>query len=238
MANRRSFLNRLSAGVAALGAAAAPRPLQAAPVAPQPWRPERHPQDDWLDQVPGRHRFFYDTTTGNGAGDAITFATNFFVANKSGYDLGDEDLAVVICLRHWSTPFAWTDAMWAKYGLGEYHGLKDASGKPYTRNVFHRPTKNDVHLLMQAIQSPTIPMFADFTVALGIENLQKMGTKFLICNNALGGWTGELEARGKGTMAAIDKELRANLLPGVTVVPAMVIAIEQAQTAGIRYNKQ
>jgi hypothetical protein len=39
-------------------------------------------------------------------------------------------------------------------------------------------------------------------------------------------------------MADIDKELRANLLPGVTIVRAMVIAIEQAQAAGIRYNRQ
>ena len=28
----------------------------------------------------------------------------------------------------------------AKYGLGEYLGLKDAGGKPYTRNVFNQPT--------------------------------------------------------------------------------------------------
>jgi hypothetical protein len=59
-----------------------------------------------------------------------------------------------------------------------------------------------------------------------------------MCNNALGVWTLELEARGKGTAAALDKELRANLLPGVTIIPAMVIAIEQAQAAGIRYNRQ
>jgi hypothetical protein len=32
--------------------------------------------------------------------------------------------------------------------------------------------------------------------------------------------------------------LRANLPPGVTIVPAMVIAIEKAQEAGIRYNRQ
>jgi len=38
--------------------------------------------------------------------------------------------------------------------------------------------------------------------------------------------------------AEIDAELRANLLLGVTIVPAMVIAIEQAQEAGISYNKQ
>jgi intracellular sulfur oxidation DsrE/DsrF family protein len=73
---------------------------------------------------------------------------------------------------------------------------------------------------------------------MGIENLQKMGTKFIMCNNALGLWVLELEARGKGTAAAIDAELRANLLPGVTIVPAMVIAIEKAQEAGMAYNRQ
>ena len=130
------------------------------------------------------------------------------------------------------------DAMWAKYKLGEYTGLKDAAGKPYTRNVFHRPTKDDLHLLMQAIQTPTIPAFAESMPALGIESLQKMGTKFLLCANALGGWCLELEARGKGKAADIEKDLRANLLPGVTIVPAMVIAIEQSQAAGIRYNRQ
>ena len=40
-------------------------------------------------------------------------------------------------------------------------------------------------------------------------------------------------------VTAIDLvEQGAHLLPGVTVVPAMVIAIEKAQEAGIRYNKQ
>jgi hypothetical protein len=36
----------------------------------------------------------------------------------------------------------------------------------------------------------------------------------------------------------IGEELRANLLPGVTIVPAMVIAIDKAQEAGIKYNRQ
>jgi hypothetical protein len=62
--------------------------------------------------------------------------------------------------------------------------------------------------------------------------------KFLLCANALGGWCLELEARGKGQAADIEKDLRANLIPGVTIVPAMVIAIEQAQAVGIRYNRQ
>ena len=73
---------------------------------------------------------------------------------------------------------------------------------------------------------------------MAIEGLQKMGTTFLLCANALGAWCLELQARGKGKAGDIEKELRANVLPGVTIVPAMVIAIEKAQAAGIRYNRQ
>jgi intracellular sulfur oxidation DsrE/DsrF family protein len=104
--------------------------------------------------------------------------------------------------------------------------------------VFYRPTTKDLHLLMQSADLPMIPALADAMPALGIENLQKMGTKFILCANALGIWCLELEARGKGKAQDIEKELRANLLPGVTIVPAMVIAIEKAQEAGIRYNRQ
>ena len=104
--------------------------------------------------------------------------------------------------------------------------------------MFNRPTANDLHLLMQAIDSPMIPALAGAMPAIGIESLQKMGTKFVLCANALGIWTLELEARGKGKAPEIEAELRANLLPGVTIVPAMVIAIDQAQEAGIKYNRQ
>jgi hypothetical protein len=68
------------------------------------FQPARHPQDDWFDQLPGKHRFFFDATSPTGAGDAITFASNYYTANKSGYGLEPNDLAVVICLRHWATP--------------------------------------------------------------------------------------------------------------------------------------
>src|ERR1043166_8922140 len=42
-----------------------------------------------------------------------------------------------------SISLGFNDAMWAKYGLGEYLGLKDKAGKAYTRNVFYRPTADD-----------------------------------------------------------------------------------------------
>ena len=48
----------------------------------------------------------------------------------------------------------------------------------------------------------------------------------------------DLARLGHGEAGPITTELLANVLPGVQVVPAMVIAIEQAQAAGISYNKQ
>ena len=81
---------------------------------------------------------------------------------------------------------------------------------------------------------PGLPTFVD----AGIENLQKMGTTFLLCNNALVGWSSMLAHVGRGTAADIESNLRANMLPGVVTVPAMVIAIEKAQAAGISYNRQ
>ncbi len=62
---------------------------------------------------------------------------------------------------------------------------------------------------MQVIDSPMIPALAEAMPAIGIENLQKMGTKFVLCANALGIWCLELEARGKGRRRRSRRKLRA-----------------------------
>jgi intracellular sulfur oxidation DsrE/DsrF family protein len=197
--------------------------------------------DDWIKEVKGTHRTLFDFPqhkNGFGLLHILNYLNTYATAYKTEpgqvgavgtfYSVGSQA----------SISLAFNDSIWAKYELGAYAGLKDADGKPYTRNVFHRPTTKDLHLLLKAADLPMIPAIADAMPALGIENLQKMGAKFILCNNALGLWTLELEARGKGKAADIDKDLRANVLPGVTIVPAMVIAIDKAQEAGIKYNRQ
>jgi len=197
--------------------------------------------DDWIKEVKGTHRCLFDFTQHKN-GYPLLHILNYLNTYLTAYKTGAGQVGAVGTFysvgRQASISLAFNDAVWAKYELGAYTGLKDAAGKVYTRNVFHQPTANDLHLLMQAVDSPMIPALADAMPALGIENLQKMGTKFVLCANALGIWCLELEARGKGKAQEIDKELRANLLPGVTIVPAMVIAIEKAQEAGITYNRQ
>ncbi len=229
---RRSFLGRMFGAVAAAGLPWAGTRTAAA---------QESGPDGWLKEVKGTHRCLFDFPQHKNLFPQLhifnylnTYADAYKVtAGQAGavgtfYGVGAQA----------SIPLAFNDAMWAKYGLGEYLSLKDAGGKAYTRNVFNRPTTDDLHLVIQALQTPTIPALAGAMPAIGIESLQKMGTKFLLCANALGVWCAELEARGKGKAPEIDKDLRANLLPGVTIVPAMVIAIEKAQESGIRYNRQ
>jgi len=197
--------------------------------------------DDWIREVKGTHRCLFDFPQHKNA-MPLLHILNYLNTYSTAYKTSAGEVGAVGTFysagAQASIPLAFNDAIWEKYALGVYMGLKDAAGKPYAHNVFNRPTTKDLHLLMQAIDSPAIPALADAVPALGIENLQKMGTKFLLCANALGIWTLELEARGKGKAQDIDKELRANLLPGVTIVPAMVIAIDRAQEAGIKYNRQ
>ncbi|HEV2292005.1 MAG TPA: hypothetical protein VGR60_09255, partial [Gemmatimonadales bacterium] len=61
------------------------------------------------------------------------------------------------------------------------------------------------------------------------------GTVCIMSNNALAFWTMQLEKGGAGKAADIRADLVQHLLPGVSVVPGMVIAIGQAQERGCAY---
>jgi intracellular sulfur oxidation DsrE/DsrF family protein len=232
-ANRRGFLGRfLGAGVTMFAASRAEAQAPAATMSGA---------DAWIREVKGTHRCLFDFPQHkNGA--PLLHILNYLNTYNEAYKSAPGSVGAVGTFYSIGTQssiaLGFNDAMWAKYGFGDYLGLKDSSGKAYTRNAFLKPTAQDAHLLIQAFQTPNIPELAGAVPGMGIESLQKMGTKFLVCANALSAWCLELQARGKGKADEIEKQLRGNLLPGVTIVPAMVIAIEKAQAAGIRYNRQ
>jgi len=231
LSHRRAFIGRLLGAGAAAGLSVAGARVAAQESAP----------DEWLQEVKGTHRCLFDFPQHKN-GFPLLHILNYINTYSQAYKTGPGQVGAVGTFyaagRQSSIPLAFNDNIWAKYDLGAYTGLKDETGKTYSRNVFNQPTPKDLHLLMQAVDLPMIPALAGAMPAIGIESLQKMGTKFILCANALGIWCLELEARGKGKAADIEKDLRANVLPGVTIVPAMVIAIEKAQEAGIKYNRQ
>src|SRR5262245_29142220 len=116
---RRLFLSRLAGAPAVFGFAgkssqAAPAPI--AGTAAKRFEADRHEQDDWFDKLPGRHRVVFDTWMAGKFSEAIGFSGNYLRANHDGYGLSEKDLAIVIVMRHQTAPFAFNDAMWAKYG--------------------------------------------------------------------------------------------------------------------------
>jgi len=115
------------------------------------------------------------------------------------------------------------DTAWAKYRLGEFLEINDlATGQPATSNPWRAAP---------VILGMTLP-------PASIESLQKRGATFILCNNALQIFAGMLAAKRGLDATVVYEDLKANILPGVELVPAMVIAVEQAARAGLSYHRQ
>ena len=185
------------------------------------WQPTRHTQDDWLDQVPGKHRFVFDTTTPAGIGAALLYANNFFLANQNGYGLANTDAAVVIVARHFSTPFAYTDAIWAKYGSvrTERSNFDDPKTKQRpTINVYNTAGYNE------------LPSFG-----ITVDSLVKRGVHFAVCQMATRAMAGAIAQATSGNADAVYNEITANLVGNAHMVPAGIVAVNRAQERGYAF---
>jgi intracellular sulfur oxidation DsrE/DsrF family protein len=213
---RRSFFSRLTASVAALGLGTG---TAAAQTASGDFKPTRHPEDDWLDKLPGQHRCFLDAVSPRGAGEAMRYASNVFTASKDGYKLGDADTAIVICLRHQATPFAWNDAIWAKYGAtitGEIKFNDPKTGKAAVVNMYNTTGYGE------ALENRNITFDA----------LAKRGVHFAVCMLSTRRHSGVIARVSGGSADEIYKELTSNLIPNAHLVPAGVVAINRSQERG------
>ena len=113
------------------------------PAAVRAWQAGRHAQDDWLDDNTAKHRVIFDTWNPEHFPDALQFAGNTIETNKTDYDIPATELAVVIVVRHRTTPFAFNDAMWAKYGKAyatqmawtDPNSKEAPTANPYTRRL-------------------------------------------------------------------------------------------------------
>jgi intracellular sulfur oxidation DsrE/DsrF family protein len=211
---RRQFLARMTVGAGVIGVAAtiaeAGSPAVPAQATPARFQPARHTQDDWLDQIPGQHRFIFDTTTPPAMDTGLMFATNYFIANRNGYGLQDSDLAVVVVARHNSTPFAFNDAIWGKYGvaISNQAGFVD----PRTKE----PAKVNAY-------------------ASRLESLIKRGAHLAVCQMAARAFAGVMARSAGGNTEAVYEEITRNLLPNSHIVPAGIVAVNRAQERGYTF---
>lgn len=222
---RRSFLSRLGLAASAAGATFAAGATGARAQTPtgSRWQAARHARDDWFDELPGQHRFFFDTTTPDALADAIQFAGNYFSANTSGYGLEHTDLAVVVGMRHRSAPFAFNDAIWAKYGvtLAKRAEFTDPKTKEAPKVNFYTP------VAPAASAASAAP-----ARGRGLAGLMTLGVQFAICDVSTHGIAGMIAAATGGTSEAVYKELTANLIDRARLVPAGIVAVNRAQERG------
>jgi hypothetical protein len=213
MTARRSFLARLGAAAAAFGFGSSPAAAQqggagaAAASAAAPWQPAREAKDDWLDQIPGKHRLIFDATSPDGVASAIRYADNFFTANKNGYGLEPSEIAVVIILRHHATQFAFSDEAWAKYGKV----LSDA-------DKFIDPKTGAV---------PTANFYKN-----GLEGHVKRGVHLAVCDLSTNRLKSAIARAHDAKPEEIYKELTTTALGNSHFVAAGILALNRAQERG------
>lgn len=220
---RRTFLSRLAAGAAVVGGVLRGGPASAQSPRAGDWQPARHTKDDWLDQLPGGHRFIFDSTSPLGFGSALLFANNFFLANQNGYGLGNGDAAVVIVARHHSTCFAFTDPIWRKYGAA----IGDAAGGFDDPKTKMRPSAN---VYMSATHMALLP-----NGGVTIDALVARGVHFAVCEMATRRFANAIATATKGDPDAIFKELSSNLIRNSHLVTAGIVAVNRAQERGYAF---
>jgi intracellular sulfur oxidation DsrE/DsrF family protein len=208
---RRAFFSKFGVtlvGGAAAGAAAGGNtvPLQAQTTDAK-WQAARHPQDDWYDQIPGRHRFVFDAPYPDGISSALQFLNNYYNLSSSEYGLHDDELASILVARHQSTMFGYGDAVWAKYG------------KPISDRINFLDPKTK--------QPPTANLYKD-----RLDGLIKRGLRLAVCQQATRGNAGAIAMAMGLKQDDVFEELKANLLPNARLVPVGILAVNRAQEHG------
>jgi len=220
---RRQFLGALAAGAVAFGFNRTVPGAFAAEPRTRP-RPDITLSDKWLTAVTGKHRQIFDMPNHeNGMG--LLHVRNYLNTMRDTYHATHPDVTAVSTLYGMTTLLGFNDAMWKKYSLGTPLKVMDGSNAPATSNVFYQAPGGAAAL---SLTGAPLPIPADAS----ISSLQQRGAVFILCNNAFNLWMGLL---GGARAADLRKEFEANMLPGVYLVPAMVVAINQAQTHGCSY---
>ncbi|MCZ8205488.1 twin-arginine translocation signal domain-containing protein [Gemmatimonas sp.] len=194
--------------LAAFGATIGVLPSQALNAAPAPAADEASAatvEDPWMKRVAGTQRVVFHSHMPTD-GLALRWAQTFLDTQKTVYGIREQDCTVMVGLNGRSIGWFFNDAMWAKYpSVGEVMGM------PGTRN----------------------PMTESVAI------LARRNVLLLACGNSIRASGGRFlppeqrTDRERTTMFA--EEARKSLLPGVEVVPAMIVTLQQAQDRGLRY---
>ncbi len=171
--------------------------------------------EPWLAALNGKHRQLFHSH--ENLGNGIFYATRFKTDYPKDYGVTPVEVDSILAAHGKTAAVTYNDAAWEKYGFGKMFDIKESpkSDKVATHNILLKGDDDDP----------------------GVQDAMDVGVVVLSCHNALRGMAKGL-AKGKkfGSADDIERDLIASLVPGVVLVPAMVIAIERAQKQGCAYQ--
>ena len=212
---RRGFLGRLAAiaAIPLVGTGFKPANSELQTLSPSP-------DDVWLRTLNRKHRVAFDVEK-HKDGHALIQGKDYLDDWRKSFGVTENEINLVMAVRGTGIPLVLNDALWQKFHLGEQYGITDpVTRAPGARNLF--------------IASNIVPGgLVDANAS--VEALQKRGVLFLVCHNTIEGAVGKLSKAGLGTPADIRAAILGGILPGVHVVPAMVIAFTEMEERGVGY---
>jgi hypothetical protein len=220
---RREFLGQLASSAAVLAGTACAAPVVASTTtAPQQATPAGGStvwDDSWFGRLTAKHKAVFDAADideGAVLGHAIRYVTGM----RDALNAVDGDVQAVLVIRHTAVPLAFNDAMWSKYEIGKLRNVKDGAD-PATRNPYlnsRRPSTGDR-------PSATLAWFAAH------------GHILLGCGVAAQGLASQIATARSLDSKTVFDEMKANLVPGMTLQPNGVYATIRAQEAGCVFFK-
>ena len=172
----------------------------------------------WLDRVDqAKYKLMFDIGAyQNGGG--LYYAKNYLNGMRDGWGIEAPQVLPLLGVSGDAYPIVFADGIWEKYRYGVSSKTNDPrTSQPATRNVYWQPKAGE-------------PM-----VEFGVDVLQGRGAQLLLCNNVFRGVIRRTMQETGRPYKDVRAELKAGLLPGVIVVPAMVAAMAMAQTRGAAY---
>ena len=218
--DRRQFVSQLAGGAAALAGFSFAPPMFAEEVTPSPIKGDW--DDSWTAKVAGKKfKTVFDMPQINSA-LGLYQADATIAGYRDAVGLDAKDLGLVVVIRHRAIPLAFNDVIWARYDVGTTLKLNDqTTGEPAKRNPVLNVEQTDKKGIVDYDQS--------------LKRLYDQGVIFLGCNNAAMGWASMLAKKSGEKVEDVRALLKANLIPGMTLLPTGIFAVVRAGNVGCSY---
>lgn len=171
----------------------------------------------WLDTIQGKHKVVLDMREHND-GMAFGWAWVYYLTASQAYGVPQEDIGVVLVMRHNAIPIALDDAAWEKYNLGELFDITDYdTGKPAVRNPFY------------------LTMGEGFLPDMALQKLIDRGVNVGACDMAIHHYSSVAAEKMGLRHEDVKADWNQSVLRGINHMPSGLVACQGAVSRGCTY---